>query len=480
MKPAPSEPGEEKSGERNSTTSIDSGIAHEDDSGSECDSSAHSDCISEDGPLGFFSKRKPQSCIRIESISPRSECGYCSSLVGSKYLSVNAYRLTCSDYQDLIDRGWRRSGTTLYLTDHKDSCCAYYTIRTNALDVTLSSSNKKLLRKWRKHGHALSMRQHDQAVKGHDSTMSPNADELVERVAEASKGHVKVCLEPSAFSEEKYRLFDKYQCAVHNDLSSTRHDFKDFLCISPLIPQAISADRDSMDGEILPNSQLGSYHQCYYLDGKLVAVGVIDILPRCVSSVYLFYDPDYSWLSVGSYSSLVEISLVRRLHNYVDADIQYYYMGYYVPTCPKMTYKARWHPSYLLDLITMKWIPVERCLERIRDHPVFTTFDPAVDGLGLVRSRIEDKLEFSPALSLQAMRSVPWWSSDDEEKLRNTMEAVKIRVLTSASEQAVDMRIPIPMSVNRTVELNPNLSNIVHGIVAGLGEELARRMVIQI
>ncbi len=32
---------------------------------------------------------------------------------------------------------------------------------------------------------------------------------------------------------------------------------------------------------------IGSYHQCYRLDGKLVAMGVLDLLPTCVSSVYL-------------------------------------------------------------------------------------------------------------------------------------------------------------------------------------------------
>ena len=34
----------------------------------------------------------------------------------------------------------------------------------------------------------------------------------------------------------------------------------------------------------------GSYHQLYRLDGELVAMGVIDILPHCVSSVYFMYE----------------------------------------------------------------------------------------------------------------------------------------------------------------------------------------------
>lgn len=48
----------------------------------------------------------------------------------------------------------------------------------------------------------------------------------------------------------------------------------------------------------------GSFHQQYWLDGRIVAVGVIDILPACVSSVYLYYHPDFTSLSLGSYSAL--------------------------------------------------------------------------------------------------------------------------------------------------------------------------------
>jgi arginyl-tRNA---protein transferase len=45
----------------------------------------------------------------------------------------------------------------------------------------------------------------------------------------------------------------------------------------------------------------GSYHQLYRLDRRLVAVGVVDILPSGLSSVYLFYDPDEKLLSLGTY-----------------------------------------------------------------------------------------------------------------------------------------------------------------------------------
>ena len=48
----------------------------------------------------------------------------------------------------------------------------------------------------------------------------------------------------------------------------------------------------------------GSFHQQYLLDGKIIMVGVIDILPHCISSVYLYYDPEYFFLTLGTYSAL--------------------------------------------------------------------------------------------------------------------------------------------------------------------------------
>lgn len=45
----------------------------------------------------------------------------------------------------------------------------------------------------------------------------------------------------------------------------------------------------------------GSFHDQYWLDGKLIAVAVIDILPACISSVYFFYDPAVSLLSLGTF-----------------------------------------------------------------------------------------------------------------------------------------------------------------------------------
>jgi len=44
---------------------------------------------------------------------------------------------------------------------------------------------------------------------------------------------------------------------------------------------------------------------------KLIAVGVVDVLPRCLSSAYLFWDPDLAWLGLGKLTALKEIAWVQ-------------------------------------------------------------------------------------------------------------------------------------------------------------------------
>ena len=104
-------------------------------------------------------------------------------------------------------------------------------------------------------------------------------------------------------------------------------------------------------------SYFGAFHQQYIIDGRIFAVGVIDILPHCVSSVYLYYDPDFSFLSPGTLTSLFEISFTRKVA------LKYYYMGYYIHSCSKMRYKAKYHPSWLLCPKTYSWVPVKQALQ---------------------------------------------------------------------------------------------------------------------
>lgn len=156
----------------------------------------------------------------------------------------------------------------------------------------------------------------------------------------------EVALEPDNFTEEKYALFANYQKKVHHEGPSdiSKNGFKRFLCSG--LPRSTRIHHGKA-------KKIGSYHQCYRLDGKLIALGVLDLLPHCVSSVYLMYHEEVNGWNFGKISALREISLA------LEGDYEYYYMGYYIHSCIKMRYKATFHPTYILDPQSNVWDPLD-------------------------------------------------------------------------------------------------------------------------
>lgn len=102
----------------------------------------------------------------------------------------------------------------------------------------------------------------------------------------------------------------------------------------------------------------GSYHLQFWLDGVLIAVGVVDFVTLGWSSVYFFYDPDYHFLSLGTYSALREIAFVRRIVSKMP-EFKNYFLGFYIHSCPKMRYKGKFYPSYLLCPEAKTWWKLE-------------------------------------------------------------------------------------------------------------------------
>ncbi|KRX78869.1 Arginyl-tRNA--protein transferase 1 [Trichinella sp. T6] len=158
--------------------------------------------------------------------------------------------------------------------------------------------------------------------------------------------------------EESFEVFKKYQMAIHNDgiCSWSERKYREFLCESPLIAENFPDATNELG--------FGSYHCQYWLDGKIIAVGVLDILPNCISSKYFYYDPFYKFLSLGTFSAMKEIELTRHLAKIIP-QLHFYYMGYYIHNCPKMRYKGNFHPSFLLCTETCNWFPIETCFSML-------------------------------------------------------------------------------------------------------------------
>ncbi|XP_070437169.1 arginyl-tRNA--protein transferase 1 isoform X5 [Equus przewalskii] len=441
-------------------------------------------------------------------------CGYCKNESGSRSNGMWAHSMTVQDYQDLIDRGWRRSGKYVYKPVMNQTCCPQYTIRCRPLQFQPSKSHKKVLKKMLKFlakgeisrgncedepmepamedavagdfglinkldiqcdlktlsddlkesleseekkkgksskkeesnelsrsqdieeklgsgepSHSVKVHTAPKPGKGADLSKPPcrkakeirkerkrlklmqqnpdgelgglqarrepsfcppkaksnqpkSLEDLIfESLPENASHKLEVRLVPVSFEDPEFKssfsqsfsLYVKYQMAIHQD------------------PPDECGKTEAENPPNGPDCGYGSFHQQYWLDGKIIAVGVIDILPYCVSSVYLYYDPDYSFLSLGVYSALREIAFTRQLHEKT-SQLNYYYMGFYIHSCPKMKYKGQYRPSDLLCPETYVWVPIEQCLPSL-ENSKYCRFNQDPQAVDEGRSQEPDRLQ---------------------------------------------------------------------------------------
>lgn len=260
--------------------------------------------------------------------------------------------MTVSQYQYLVDRGWRRSGKYLYKPDISESCCSQYTIRLKVSVFSPSKGNRKTVAKMK--------RELGNGFADPEPSYSNCGYELSKIIDHAENSNIDIVTVKSEFDQEVFEIYRKYQASVHNDKLEdiSPESFTRFLIDTPL------AFEESTEMKLATG--YGSYQQKYYLRSKLIAVSFIDILPYCVSGVYFVYDPEYSQLSLGTYSSLREIAYTQRLETFMP-EIQWYYLGLYIHSCPKMRYKSSFKPSELLCPKTLNWVgfkEIEPVLEK--------------------------------------------------------------------------------------------------------------------
>jgi arginine-tRNA-protein transferase len=71
------------------------------------------------------------------------------------------------------------------------------------------------------------------------------------------------------------------------------------------------------------------------INGEIFMVGVIDLTMTCLSSVYLYYNPKFEFLSPGTLSALREIEFIKQanISGRAPATLKFYYMGLYYQEC---------------------------------------------------------------------------------------------------------------------------------------------------
>ena len=196
-----------------------------------------------------------------------------------------ANRMRPELYHQLMDAGFRRSGTFFYQPICA-GCRACEPIRVPVATFTPSKSQRRV---WRK-----------------------NQDLII-------------TVGPPEATEEKFALYTRYLKGRHNpDREEDRESFLEFLYRSPV--ETIEFTYRTPD------------------DQNLIAVGLCDVSAQSLSSVYFYFDPSDAWKRrcLGTFSSLQEITVARA------RNIPYYYLGYFIHDCGAMNYKANFAPNELL------------------------------------------------------------------------------------------------------------------------------------
>lgn len=207
------------------------------------------------------------------------DCGYLPGKDAKNLIIDPNLPINNSLFCDLLNGGFRRSGQHIY-RPHCDDCQACIPVRVPVRQFTPNRSQKRC---WRRN---------------HDITHTWT---------------------PTEFNREQFELYQRYVNNRHSDGS-----------------MANSSESQYM--EFLSCPGVKTYFNEFRLRRRLVAVAVTDYLPKGLSAVYTFFDPDLAQRGLGTYAVLWQIHEARRL------GLPWLYLGYWIKECAKMSYKSMFSP----------------------------------------------------------------------------------------------------------------------------------------
>ena len=126
-------------------------------------------------------------------------------------------------------------------------------------------------------------------------------------------------------TEEQFKLLKTYLIHRHPDGGMADMDFIRF---------------EMMVEEGSANTKIVEYRDS---DERLIACTLIDDLSDGKSMVYSFFDPTLKSRGLGNFM------ILDQLDKCYDAKLPYLYLGYWVESSPKMSYKKLFHPAEVLS-----------------------------------------------------------------------------------------------------------------------------------
>ena len=213
-------------------------------------------------------------------LSPDHDCTYRARETARTLFVDPSFPMNLDAYQELIDHGFRRSGGHVY-RPYCPRCQACVALRVPAQAFRPKRSQRRC---WKKNRPVLDVR-----------------------------------VRPAGFDDEHFELYRRYTGGRHPEGSmreATPEVYLDFLAAS-----------------------WTETHFCEFRrNGRLVAVAVTDMLPRGLSAVYTFFEPELESLSLGVFAVLWQIEQAKNL------GLPWLYLGYWIEDCRKMHYKEEYRP----------------------------------------------------------------------------------------------------------------------------------------
>ena len=227
----------------------------------------------------------------LSPIIPGYDSG-CSYLPGR--VSRMEYRLAESllaeDYEQLLARGWRRFGRTLF----RPACPRCRECRSLRIILPRFESSKSQRRCLRR-----------------------NSD-------------IRLVVQPPTVTDDHIRLYNDY----HRDMAQRRGwPFQ-------------QTNRETYHDSFADGDFEFAREFLYWRNNELIGLGIVDVTDRVQSSVYFVHAPSWRPAGPGTYAVLREIEFAQA------AGRERLYMGYYIRDCGSMNYKNRFEPhEFLRDYV---------------------------------------------------------------------------------------------------------------------------------
>lgn len=213
------------------------------------------------------------------------ECSYLpdrEATLEYRYLA----RLSPQEYEDLMNRGWRKFGALIF----RPVCPDCRECRPIRIPVERFRPDRSQRRAWK-----------------------------------ANEG-LELRLDRPSVDEQRLELYHRYHDAQSDRKGWTRQE------------------RDAEEYAFsFVRSPLAAVEISLWEGERLRGVVLTDLTPNVVSGVYHYHDPDLSHRGVGTYCMLRTIELARQLGK------TWAYFGFYVAGCGSLAYKARFRPCEIMD-----------------------------------------------------------------------------------------------------------------------------------